>query len=1464
MNDLPKGVPEMKETTESKHDGCRPRRFSLTRRAAFSCSALLAGLIIPLLAPSTAEPQPTIELTERVQVHPEFSVAHPAGWSVRQIANTQQMFAATAEAIDLGEVVLEDIAIVVIHTEQRTDHAEAVLRLKQIEAESDAPSRFVQIAGWPALQRQQQVDKPHAGPPGEPRPERATQMVVTTAIAVDALLVRLEAVLPSDATPEAITEVLMIGESVNTRVAGDPDAAQQEVDRLNSEPVLHSSGLTGQKTGDPAPLDGPPLVAASVLVAGAPLRVTSQAGIDAELEITTSTDGRDIVIGSNGNYFVSNDGGQSFAPSAGILGNDPSLAYGASGTFYAGNIGGACNTAILTSTNNGQSFANTTPAYTCPNAVPAPGPGGCVQDPQCGAGFPDQEHIAADRYNPAPGGDQVYSAWRSLWSNVGVGIVCSQDGGANWTNAIFTLGDFPRITVGQDGRVYVVYRRGNNIQLWRLSSCATGLVPSAPVVVVTGNPQVPCPVAGLNRCNDGNNLSSPTVAVDDTDANHIFVSYAVNTGPNNENVLLQDSLDGGANWGSCRSACGSPLPGDSLSPCAPGGLACLLGGEVCCPNTVQVSSGILGRRFMPWVCSVGGEAYVTWYDRRNATPADNSLTDFFAGSAERDGFVLNAGDEIQYTSVSDSHCGPPSTNWPGSAPRSNNDSESCSQQPQFAGQCRIGTCMVTCGTITPGDSLNACNPGGPACPGGEQCCTTVTGPRCDFSDCGTGACNMTATGQAGCQCPANQFCACAGGSPPKHGDYNGNACMAGRLYSTWVSATSPPAITPASTSIDIFFSSRIVCCVPQIQAPTSLNVADTCSGETGVGFLDVCNTGKEDLEVDSIVSDDPQFSVGTPSSGFPVAISPDFCFPFEVAFAPSGDGADSANLSIATNDPVNPMVTVLATANGLEPRIATVIADSGSFGDVCLGDLKDLDLTITNPGGCALTVTSISSNDPGVFQAPGVMSPPLVIGPGDSVAVPIRYQPDALGADAATITISSDDPDTPSKQVSVTGNTPPPDISTTIANNGDFGDVCRDDFKDLDLTITNSGLCALSVTDVSSNHTEFEEPGVMSYPLTVAGGTSVAVPIRFAPTTLGAKAATISVDSDDPDTPTKNVSVSGNVPPGDVRVTGSTDFGDVCAEDGLQEQPVSVCNVGPCDLAVISVSVDCADFTLINNPFPAPVSPDSCQDVLVRFTPTSAGPKTCTLTVVTDDPDEPVIELTLTANTPFASIDVSPDLGFRPTVIQSVDVCESLQPFPISNTGRCELTIPDVSISTNPAEYSLSGLPSFPIILERGGVVGEGDFRTVFAPDVLDRDREGQLSVTWVHDPVTGDTMSTDRALCGEAVRTGARVLVTHNGVPIGEVKSIRLNRINANRNNNRVDSVDNARRLALQTVTPAAPCAPFQYHREYGTVSNPIQLLPGTYQVTVQTRIDGKMKKRSVAFDVDACGFNPTILVDF
>lgn len=444
-----------------------------------------------------------------------------------------------------------------------------------------------------------------------------------------------------------------------------------------------------------------------------------------------------------------------------------------------------------------------------------------------------------------------------------------------------------------------------------------------------------------------------------------------------------------------------------------------------------------------------------------------------------------------------------------------------------------------------------------------------------------------------------------------------------------------------------------------------------------------------------------------------------------------------------------------------------------------------------------------------------------------------------------------------------------PKIDTRITT--DFGDVCRGDSKTTQLQIFNTGIDDLIVTSVAriSGSADISVSNGPILPAIVAPGSHIDFDITCAPTTVGPRSAVIRVESNDPDRPQIDITHTCDAPEPDVRVTGSTSFGDVCGGGSPAEQSVSVCNVGACNLSVISATSSCADFTVVNPPFPAPVSKDFCIPIVVRFTPTSAGPKSCTLTITTDDPQTPIIQQQLTGNTPLPSIDVPFTAGqsFPPGVVQSTASCKVPQPFPISNTGGCPLRITNISVGGPDAgDFSLSGLPSFPVILSPGHTVGDGDLRTVFAATAIDRDRLGSVSVTYVSDPVTGATTQVTRPLCGEGVNTGARILVTNgSGVPYPLVKSLQLSRVVGQRQRKPLlESQDVAKNLPLVSVSPTAPCQPFRYHREFGTAANPVQLLPGSYVVTatVVSATTGRSAKRTVALDLTSCSFNQNIVI--
>jgi hypothetical protein len=438
-----------------------------------------------------------------------------------------------------------------------------------------------------------------------------------------------------------------------------------------------------------------------------------------------------------------------------------------------------------------------------------------------------------------------------------------------------------------------------------------------------------------------------------------------------------------------------------------------------------------------------------------------------------------------------------------------------------------------------------------------------------------------------------------------------------------------------------------------------------------------------------------------------------------------------------------------------------------------------------------------------------------------------------------------------------------------IADLGNFGDVCLESFVDRELTINNSGVCDLLINAISSSNPAFEVPSVVSFPIVVQQGTSVQVPIRFRPAVLGPAISNISIVSNDPDLPIAVIPVSGNAPPPDIVVRGSTEFGDVCAGT-LAEIQVNVCNNGDCDLQVTSFGflAPCPDFEVINNPFPGAVISGQCIAVTIRYTPTGTGTHTCTLRITSDDPDEAVIDRLVTATTPASVIDVHPVDTFPATVVRSVAYCVEKQPLLITNLGPCPVLVKSVTLTglaPDPTAFELKGLPDLPLWLLSGESLGGNGLEIWFRPSVVAYGIRANLAVTYCdNDPTIGHETTITQTVCGDGVLTGARLLLLDPaGLPLPLATRITLWKIEDPGPPLLLTTIETVNDVAVQTNTVSC-FGPFPYHREWGTEFNPILLVPGDYLIEARAIINGSLQIQKLMFTVDVCDFLPDLEIQF
>ena len=206
----------------------------------------------------------------------------------------------------------------------------------------------------------------------------------------------------------------------------------------------------------------------------------------------------------------------------------------------------------------------------------------------------------------------------------------------------------------------------------------------------------------------------------------------------------------------------------------------------------------------------------------------------------------------------------------------------------------------------------------------------------------------------------------------------------------------------------------------EIQIPGPLDFGTHCLGELVTRTLDVCNTGTDELSVSAITSGHPSFAVDLPSGGYPVSVAGGSCFPFQATFRAFAQGLAFTQLRVSSSDLDDPEILVQASGSGTVQDVS--VSGATDFGVPSAWQPAERTVEVCNTGDCdlALTAASIDCAD---FTLVGTPLPTTV--PAGSCAdVTVRFTPVLPGAKSCTLTLTTDDPDTPIIQRTLTARTP--------------------------------------------------------------------------------------------------------------------------------------------------------------------------------------------------------------------------------------------------------------------------------------------------------------------------------------------------------------------------------------------------------------------------------------------------------
>lgn len=465
----------------------------------------------------------------------------------------------------------------------------------------------------------------------------------------------------------------------------------------------------------------------------------------------------------------------------------------------------------------------------------------------------------------------------------------------------------------------------------------------------------------------------------------------------------------------------------------------------------------------------------------------------------------------------------------------------------------------------------------------------------------------------------------------------------------------------------------------------------------------------------------------TTSKTLPQTISGGNTVDINVEFRPALRGSYTCTVTMRTGATNNGSFVISGTA--VAPVISTNPAASATFTDVRAtnGVAQSSTRTIrisntTADTGADLTVSllEIAGANPSDYAITTFPSIPAVIAPGAFIDVTLTFNPVTAGSKPATFVITSDDPASPTKTITLAGNGTNAVIKT---DNVAFGVVAGGSSAAGGVPISNTGavpvgtltLTSATITQTSTWFT-FDAnsngcTGATSCMFTnaIVAPASIAVRCTVPAGATGTQTATVTVssDTDAGGDPTGSLSCTAGRP--DITVTPATlAFGN---------QPVGVPS-GAMQLVVQNTGNTTLTYNIAKSsglpaaapfPFTPACSTGGCTLGAgltamhnVTFNPTANTLQSTTFTITSDDPDVADQIKTVTASgtgtAPVLSIPASLDFGDVELPGSSSLTITAM------NTGNARLDITSASISAGASDYAITAGSTGAQMVNAGGM----------------------------------------------------------------------------------------------------------------------------------------------------------------
>lgn len=355
---------------------------------------------------------------------------------------------------------------------------------------------------------------------------------------------------------------------------------------------------------------------------------------------------------------------------------------------------------------------------------------------------------------------------------------------------------------------------------------------------------------------------------------------------------------------------------------------------------------------------------------------------------------------------------------------------------------------------------------------------------------------------------------------------------------------------------------------------------------------------------------------------------------------------------------------------------------------VTLSSVGELPLTVNS-----ITVTGTNAGDFTASTCPGTLAP------GANCAISVTFTPSVMGAESASLAISTNDLAQPTINVALsgTGIAPVANVNPTSLT---FASTNIGSSRTLQTTLSNIGTAPLTISNFAfsgANPNDYSQTNNCNGSVAVNG--SCTITVTFKPTGAFTRTATLNITDNSFGTPnpqTVSLSGTGVGPVLTINPTTLTFSSPVNVTSAPQSATVQ--NTGNANLRITSISAAGSQFSRSTNcPIsPATLAPNGTCTITVTFTPTSSStPKLSTINVNVASPAvSGSISLVGNVIVPIVNVQLSPASGSTIAFGSQQDgTTSAAKTVTITNSSSSTGNLVINNISSVGSQFSQSGCP---------------------------------------------------------------------------------------------------------------------------------------------------------------------------